>query len=155
MWERLQRFRRLDPDSRRLILGACVALPLIGLSLAVRGFGATQASLQRFLPSKRNLSEVEAGCTDLALRSARMTRAAARLFGGHFTCLERSLTLWWLLERQGIAANVRIGTRKGEGRFEAHAWVECAGVALDDPGEHEHGYAAFEGELFASTRQLS
>jgi hypothetical protein len=50
----------------------------------------------------------------------------------HPTCLHRSLTLWWLLRRQGVASELRIGVRKEQGRFEAHAWVERAGVALND-----------------------
>jgi hypothetical protein len=39
---------------------------------------------------------------------------------------------------------VRIGTRKNGEKFEAHAWVECDGVPLNEPeGVHEH-YAAFD-----------
>jgi hypothetical protein len=42
---------------------------------------------------------------------------------------------------------VRIGTRKTEEKFEAHAWVECEGVALNEPEEAHKHYAAF-GEEF-------
>jgi hypothetical protein len=59
-------------------------------------------------------------------------------------CLEQSLALWWLLGQQGIPSSVRIGTRKSEEKLEAHAWVECNGVALKEAEEpHEH-YAAFD-----------
>jgi Transglutaminase-like superfamily len=57
------------------------------------------------------------------------------------------LVLWWLLGRQGIASSVRIGTRKREEKFEAHAWVECDGVALNEP-EHAHKHYAAFGEEF-------
>lgn len=74
-----------------------------------------------------------------------MAGAAARFGAGHFTCLEKSLTLWWLLGRQGIASTVRIGTRKDGGNFEAHAWVECCGAALLEQDEPVRNYVAFEG----------
>ena len=61
------------------------------------------------------------------------------------TCLHRSLTLWWLLRRQGIASELRIGVRKQEGRFEAHAWVEHEGVALNDGLDVGLRFAAFQG----------
>jgi hypothetical protein len=42
---------------------------------------------------------------------------------------------------------VRIGTRKREEKFEAHAWVECEGVALNEPEEAHKHYAAFSEEF--------
>ena len=81
------------------------------------------------------------------MRTARMVRAAAYFGVANFTCLEKSLTLWWLLGRQSIASVVRIGTRKEDGKFEAHAWVECDGVVLLDQNEPDRLYAAFEGEF--------
>jgi hypothetical protein len=59
--------------------------------------------------------------------------------------LAKSLTLWWLLVRQGIPSHLRIGIRKEEEKFEAHAWVECDGTALNEPDEHHHHYSAFDG----------
>jgi transglutaminase superfamily protein len=76
-----------------------------------------------------------------------MVRAAQRYSIARYTCLEESLTLWHLLQEQGIAARMRIGVRKENGKFEAHAWVECGGEALNqDEAMHRH-YAAFEGDL--------
>jgi Transglutaminase-like superfamily len=76
-----------------------------------------------------------------------MVRSAAHRTWGRPACLEQSLALWWLLGWQGIASSVRIGTRKSAEKFEAHAWVERDGVALNEPeGAHKH-YAAF-GEDF-------
>lgn len=39
--------------------------------------------------------------------------------------------LWYLLRRQGIAAELQIGTRF-EGEFQAHAWVEYQGDVVGD-----------------------
>lgn len=143
MWEPLQRFRAMEPNARGLFLRAAVLLPLISLSLRLRGFRSTQASLQKHItgaaPKRYDSTDLaKAECT------ARMVRAAADRSIGGATCLERSLVLWWLLERQGIASSVRIGARKIGPKFEAHAWVECDGLALNEPDEvHEH-YAAFD-----------
>jgi len=63
------------------------------------------------------------------------------------TCLALSLTLWWLLERQGIESHLRVGIRKEGGKFEAHAWVERDGAALNEPEQQHHHYAAFDGAL--------
>jgi len=53
-----------------------------------------------------------------------MVNAADRHGLVHPSCLAKSLTLWWLLGRQGIPSQLRIGTRKEKEKFEAHAWVE-------------------------------
>lgn len=73
-----------------------------------------------------------------------MVNSAAYRTLGKATCLERSLALWWLLGRQGIASSVRIGTRKVDDKFEAHAWVECEGIALNEPEDSHRHYAAFD-----------
>jgi len=76
-----------------------------------------------------------------------MVRAAARYSLAQYTCLEESLTLWYLLRRHGISACLRIGVRKENEKFEAHAWVEYASEALNqDEAMHRH-YAAFEQDL--------
>jgi hypothetical protein len=76
-----------------------------------------------------------------------MVRSAAHRTWGRAACLEQSLALWWLLGRQGIASSVRIGTRKTEEKFQAHAWVECNGAALNEAEEPHQHYAAFEEEF--------
>ncbi len=53
--------------------------------------------------------------------------------------------VWWLLRRQGVASELRIGVRKEQGRFEAHAWVEREGVALNDGSDVNVRFAAFQG----------
>lgn len=77
-----------------------------------------------------------------AARVTRMVEAAARIIGS--TCLVRSLTLAWLLERRGIPSEVRIGVRRLAGGFEAHAWVEAAGTVLNDGADVVKRYTAFD-----------
>jgi hypothetical protein len=147
MWERLRRFRALDGQARRTFLRAMLALPLVSQSLRWRGFRATQQSLQRRNApgSKSNNSENQ----NLEM-TVRMVRAAVRHSLGHPSCLEESLTLWWMLARQGISSEVRIGIRKQAENFEAHAWVERDGVALNEPEAKHRHYAAFASEFPAA-----
>ena len=89
----------------------------------------------------------EAATTSEVQRVCRMVLAADRHSPMRGTCLERSLALWWLLGRRGITTQLRIGARKSEGKFEAHAWVERNGEVIGEPeGTHLH-YAAFEREF--------
>ena len=145
MWERLRRFSALERPARGIFLRAAVLLPLISLSLRLRGFRKTQACLQKFLASPDRVTPTPApNRGDLTVR---MVRAGVRHSPGHPTCLEESLALWWLLARQGFASELRIGVRKHADKFEAHAWVERDGIALNEPeAMHEH-YAAFDAAL--------
>jgi Transglutaminase-like superfamily len=146
MWETLRRFKALEPRARGLFLRAAVLLPFISVSLRLRGFRATQSSLQKRLPrAPTGISDQSSGTTaESTALTARMVRSAAHRTWGRAACLEQSLALWWLLGRQGIASRVRIGTRKTEQKFEAHAWVECDGVALNESEEPHRHYAAFD-----------
>jgi hypothetical protein len=146
MWERLRRFRALERPPQELFLRAVVLLPLVALSLRWRGFRATQAALERFLPKANPEPDAALANKDAAV-TAHMVNAADRHGPVHPSCLAKSLTLWWLLARQGIPSRLRIGIRKEKERFEAHAWVERDGTALNEPDEHHHHYAAFDESL--------
>jgi hypothetical protein len=148
MWERLRRFRALERPAQKLFLRALVLLPLVTLSLRWRGFRATQAALQRFL-SNTGREPDPAQVSKDAVLTAHMVNAADRHGLVHPSCLAKSMTLWWLLGRQGIPSHLRIGTRREKEKFEAHAWVERNGAALNEPDEHHHHYAAFDATLSA------
>jgi len=146
MWEPLRRFRALEPNARGIFLRAAVLLPLVSLSLRLRGFRCTQASLQKYITGAASLRYDPSDATKAARAAliGRMVRTAAHRSIGSATCLEKSLVLWWLLGRRGIVSSVRIGTRKTGLKFEAHAWVECDGMALNEPEEEHKHYAAFD-----------
>jgi len=148
MWERLRRFSALERPAHGLFLRAVVLLPVVALSLRWRGFRETQAALQRFL-SKANPETDAALASNLAAVTAHMVNAADRHGLVRPSCLAKSLALWWLLGRQGIPSRLRIGIRKEKEKFEAHAWVERDGTALNEPDEPHHHYAAFDASLSA------
>ena len=145
MWEILRRFNDTEPLARRLFLRATVLLPVISLSLRLRGFRETQLHLQKYLPTMGVVAASSRGndsARHVALTS-RAVRSAAYRSIGKATCLEKSLALWWLLNRQRIASCVRIGVRKCGENVEAHAWVECDGMVVSDTQEPHRHYEAF------------
>jgi hypothetical protein len=144
MWQAFLRYRALDPEARRLFWRAVRLLAVIGVSLRLRGFQQTKARLRKKLPVP---AAEHQGTADALQKTCRMVKAAAHYGPGHPTCLEQSLALWFLLQRQGIPAQLRIGVRKLPEKFEAHAWVECDGVALNQGEEIHRHYAAFEAEF--------
>jgi len=86
---------------------------------------------------------------EMAERIAGTVRSAELHGLGSPNCLERSLTLWWLLRRAGIEGEMHVGARKNDSRFEAHAWIELRGVVLNDsPEVHKH-YARFDAPIAA------
>jgi hypothetical protein len=148
MWERLRRFSALERPAQKLFLRALVLLPFVALSLRWRGFRATQAALQRFLSNPSQEPDGPVMSKDVAV-TAHMVNAADRHGLVHPSCLAKSMALWWLLGRQGIPSHLRIGIRKEKEKFEAHAWVERDGAALNEPDEHHHHYVAFDAALSA------
>lgn len=81
---------------------------------------------------------------DRARRLARLQASAERHLFFRPSCLEHSLVMRWMLARHGVAANLRFGGRKEESRFEAHAWVEVGGVALDELKGEQGNFVPFD-----------
>jgi hypothetical protein len=146
MLESVRRFSALERPAQMLFLRALAMLPLTWLSLRLRGFQPTRSTLQKTLSHHAPEMDSDSLNKQVAL-TAHMVNAADRHGLVHPSCLAKSLTLWWLLGRQGITSRLRIGIRKENGKLEAHAWVEREGIALNEPEEHHYHYAAFDAAL--------
>ncbi|HUI50302.1 MAG TPA: lasso peptide biosynthesis B2 protein [Terriglobales bacterium] len=144
MWEPLKRYKALDRESQRIFWRAAFLLPSIRISLRMRGYNATFAVLQSRASPIANDSSPS---LDRVRKISRSVRSAVHHAFLRFTCLEESLALWYVLRKQGIASQLRIGVRKSHGKFEAHAWVEYAGEAVNQPEAAHLHYAAFEQEF--------
>lgn len=151
MQDRYRKFRRLSASERMLFVESIALLALVALAIYCFGFKKSHMLLAR-------LSRVrDAGPQELELRilaASRMVRAAARYSVFPTNCLNRSLVLWWLLSRQGIGGDLRIGVRKDAGRFEAHAWVEALGKVLIDGDDVRERFAAFAPPILSARRTL-
>jgi Transglutaminase-like superfamily len=126
---------------RWIVAQALVLLPAIALSLALVGLPTTQrylAQLSSRIKAKANPPIAE------AMQVARAVNQAADNSPLWGNCLKRSLTLWFLLRRRGIASDLCIGVQMQEGKFKAHAWVEYGGQVINDhPAIHQQ-FMAFE-----------
>lgn len=92
-------------------------------------------------------AEQAAGQWPKAQVTARMVQVAARYSPLRLHCLPRSLALWWLLRRDGLGADLRIGVTPKESGLEAHAWVEYKGLALNDHDDLHEQFAPFHGAI--------
>lgn len=151
LWTKWRQFRSLPPFQRKLVFRAMAFLPLTEAGLRVLGFSRWKALIERLSSSDPRERIEDAGVQSAVVESIARAARSAEVHG--FTapnCLERSLTLWWLLRRHGIEAELRIGGRKNGSRFEAHAWVESGGAVVNEsPEVHDH-YARFDAPIAAA-----
>jgi acyl-CoA-binding protein len=66
---------------------------------------------------------------------ARRLELASRHTPFSAQCLHRSLALYLWLHRDGIESTVKVGVRKLDGQFKAHAWVELGGEVVNDSAQ--------------------
>ena len=145
---KLETWRRLwdlSAHSRGVVIEAAAALTATWIGLRVAGYGRWRRVLDGLVAgSRKRASAGDSAALGSAQAIARFEQSAARHLFLRTNCLEQSLVLCWLLHRRGIPAALRIGARKHEGRFEAHAWVELNGTVLNqDQGQHLH-FAPFD-----------
>ncbi|MDO9147208.1 MAG: lasso peptide biosynthesis B2 protein [Hydrogenophaga sp.] len=138
---RLAQFRALSAAQQRTLLAASVYLPLCWLGLRFMGLPRLQAWLQRRPLVAATPAPALALADIQALGEA--VNIAARHTPFHATCLTRSLLLGWLLRRRGVASELRIGVRLTQGTLDAHAWVECGGVPVNDRPDIATQFAPF------------
>jgi hypothetical protein len=135
-------WQRLTPRQRRILIRALVALPPVAVGLRLMGWVRLRSAMVRLTPRRAMRAGFDAA------GYARDAASVTNLLGGQrplsATCLRRSAVLWWLLRRAGLDAQVVLGARKEEGRFEAHAWVEAGGAVLNDRPDVRQFYAVFE-----------
>lgn len=137
---RLAQLCALTAAQQRTLVTAWLWLPLFWLGLRLLGLPRFQALLQRRpLPAEPaqalSLPDIQAlgEAVNIAARHTPFTA----------TCLTRSLLLGWLLRRRGVASDLRIGVRLTQGALDAHAWIECAGVPVNDRADIAAQFASF------------
>src|SRR5262249_21543530 len=129
---------------RSWLLRALIMVPCTRLGLWLLGLERLLALLTGLVPPDQIAAADDGEQLELARTAGSMCRIAARSGFWRATCLPESLALWFLLRRQGIAAALRIGVRKELEQFQAHAWVEVAGLAVNDSDDVGQRFAAFE-----------
>ncbi|MBA3765833.1 MAG: lasso peptide biosynthesis B2 protein [Acidobacteria bacterium] len=141
------KIRELSWYERRVLVQSCVLLPLTAVALRLIGLKRWQSALAYLarIDVSRPMAQVDPWRQTYA--TARMVKAAANNGFYRANCLQQSLALWWLLRRQRIISDLRIGVRKESGKFEAHAWVEFRGTALNETGDVHERFISFNGPI--------
>lgn len=129
----LNKFGQLSRRNRRLLFNAILLLPIIHINLYFLGYYRLRGIIEILIPLKRidtNYSEAE------ILQQARdiawiVTIAAQRgLYKA--TCLRKSILIWWFLRKENIPSDICFGVRMVNRKLDAHAWVECNGIVVND-----------------------
>ena len=136
------KFWRLAPAERRFLLAAAVALPIIWMRL--RWYGL--AAVQRWVASYAKPAQVTHDRVDVQ-HLADLCRVAVRHVPCPTTCLTRSLVLVLLLQKKGLTPKLRIGVRMVGSALDAHAWVEYAGIPVNDAPDVAQRFAVFSEPL--------
>ncbi|MBI3467553.1 MAG: lasso peptide biosynthesis B2 protein [Planctomycetes bacterium] len=148
-WRRL---RQLSWSDRWLLAQALVLLPLAWVAVRCVGFRRLRAALLRFTPRQPAGSCLAAEHeVKTARHYAGIVGIAARRGLVRGNCLQRTLTLWWLLARTSISSEVHVGVRSVAGRLEAHAWLEVGGQIIADHADIRRHYIPFDRALLSSS----
>ena len=120
--------RLLRLSSRDFIMAAEAAALVLPVEIALRRRVSLDTLLARFSGTDRT----DRDAIDVA-RAARLVEAVTACYP-LATCLKKSLILFRILRKRGIPAELRLGVRRVDGDFSAHAWIECEGRTLLDDG---------------------
>jgi hypothetical protein len=143
----------LSLTEQSTFIQAVFMLPFMALALRLIGVTRSQAALSRFSHLYKDRSKKPGEIIQQARVMARMLALANRYGLYRANCLQQSVTLWWLLGRQGIESSVSVGVRKRADKLEAHAWVECSGVVLNDRDDIHESYAPFDRAVISIRNQ--
>lgn len=135
-WRKL---KKLSRSEFALLVQALLLLPITAFCIKLFGFRRLYAAIAKYgqtpyklVPSKRDIYTIVGIVTLASKRSFYRPN-----------CLQKSLVLWWLLRRQSIESELRIGVRKQDERLEAHAWIECQGYVLNDTNDVARRFLPF------------
>lgn len=137
----------LSKSDRAVVINAMFLLPVVATSLKAVGLRRTQSWLARGSPGPI-VPPIEQTRANVR-RTAQMVAVACRRQPLRSSCLPRTIVLWSLLRRRGIATDVRIGARSNsQGEFQAHAWLEWNGEVLNDVVDVGRQYLPFDTAAF-------
>jgi Transglutaminase-like superfamily len=126
------KFLRLPGRDRLFLLKTYILLTLIRLGLWLVPFEQLWKALVRlgqYRTPKAFSSPVRIWA--VVQRAIWAVNWSCKLTPGGAKCLARALTVKVLLDRNYCAADFKIGVAKnGDGKFEAHAWIEVEGTVV-------------------------
>ena len=141
---KLKKFGQLSSYEQLVVVQSFALLLLLAGCLKVFGLQKTQDYLVKVSPTVSSIEPSNERLKKAQIIARLVDRVAARLFPVG-NCLKKSLTLWFMLRKQGIESQLRIGVRRdNDDQIQAHAWVECGEIILNDIKTVHSHYAVFE-----------
>lgn len=130
MLRKFVRFLSLTHGERKLFVRGFVDLACVDFVLRVRGF---QSAVEgRAAASGAHQQHVQPSDLARASRYAYWLERASRHHLIRARCLHRAIALHRRLRGEGLPSELRIGVRKANGVFEAHAWVVLGGSPVNE-----------------------
>jgi hypothetical protein len=126
---RIRGWLALTGSQRASLVAMMLALPSIAAALRLFGYQRTLQWLER-VSSHAGSQPGGSGEFAAAQEVANLASIAGRHGAIKATCLRQSMLVYWLLRRRGLDPDIKLGVRKQDGVFDAHAWVELDGIAL-------------------------
>ena len=122
----IRRFRNLRSGELRVIIDVVRLTTVVSILLRLRGSKTTRERMDSVSsrPSRRTSHSPD--------RIGELVTKVGHYMPWKPNCLERSITLAWLLRRRGHEASLRIGVQQIPGDLLFHAWIELNGVVLND-----------------------
>jgi hypothetical protein len=117
-------------------------LLVLKMQLKFRGYSRTIDWIRRNVENVPLRGEVE---FDLVKATEYKVAMAGALYPGRARCLEQSLTLYYLLRRDGVPVKYRQGVQPYP--FQAHAWVDYRDEVINDVPEHARFFAQLPEQL--------
>lgn len=139
---RLEKMKNLSWLEWRTIMAASLLLPICALCLRFWGLKRTQEMLCSDPIRSSGLPPEEAMAQALQIARAVDLTAMYGLYRAN--CLKRSLVLCRFLRSRCINCDLRIGADLSRGELFAHAWVEHAGIVLNDRADVSERFAILE-----------
>jgi hypothetical protein len=141
-WRHLNQILKLPTGEKRILVAGAVVLPCSVIGLRMFGFKGWSIRLQQWV-RLCHWRQIGINETRSIRRTLQLMRLVIRLAPHRGNCLSQSLTLWWLLQCQGIESELRIGVRGAGDQFQAHAWIEYQGTPLNEIQDVQSRFTTF------------
>lgn len=131
--------RRAAAPAPPWFITSFVAVAVTDVALKLLGFNRTLRIAGRLAGRRPARPDAES----IAKKVCRRVAMASVFYPGRGRCLEQAIALYVLLRRRGVPAELRLGVQPYP--FNAHAWVELNGVALNEEAEIVRQFVPVEG----------
>jgi Transglutaminase-like superfamily len=130
-----QHINRLTRDERWFATKSLLLLQFVSIGVRLFGFSRVKRWFEQEAIQKSPTVQPLDQSLDTAVHLGALVRLANhRIQVLKVTCVPESLSVWWLLRRRGIPAQLQLGLRKSADQLDGHAWVTVGDrVVSGDP----------------------